>query len=247
MQEIAFATDTQLKDIARYSARKEFANSPKRKSEKKFANMLPVMDSFLYAATADGSLSQKVMAGGKQLKDWGIFIIAANLYNKAINRIVNKSETLQNFRDNSPVAYGVANTALGVTAGLSAVRWVNALGRKFIAPLIPQKAKDLAKAVAESTDTGTIGKAINNGMKNFATKYPKITKSLGFVGKWALPLLSLGYLASLAIDVFKTKSTEKKIYNELNNARLAAAQQLAVQNMQENTETAEAAKTSDAA
>ena len=241
MQEIAFATDTQLKNIAQYSARSEFANSKKRKSEKKFANMIPVMDSFLYGATTNGTLSQKVIAGGSQLKDWGIFLLAANLYNKAVNGIVNKSETLQNFRENSPVIYGVTNTVLGVATGCSAIKWVNTLGRKFIAPIIPQKAKEFAKAVANSTDTGTIGKAINNGMKSFATNYPKITKTLKGVGKWALPLLCLGYIASLAIDVCKAKSKEQKIYDNLQDARLAAAQQLAAQNLQNTSEAEETA------
>ena len=230
MQEIAFATDTQLKNIAQYNARNEFANSNMRKTEKSFANVLPIMDSFLYGATTRGNLSQKVLAGSSQLKDWGIFILATSIYNKAVNGIVNKSETLQNFRDNSPVCFGIANTILGVATGCSAIKWINTLGRKFIVPHIPKKAKEIAKSFINSTDSGSIGKVINGGMKNFATKYPKITKVLGSVGRWALPVLCLGYLCSLAIDVCKAKSKENKIYNELQNARLIAAQQLAIKN-----------------
>ena len=246
MQEIAFATDNQLKTIAQYSARSEFANSKKRKAEKKFANMLPVMDSFLYGATAKGNLSQKVLAGGNQLKDWGIFILATSLYSKAINAIVNKSETLQDFRKDSPVCFGVANTALGVATGFSAIRWVNALGRRFIVPYIPQKAKELARAFVGSTDTCKVGQAVNNGIKTFAAKYPKISKTLGAAGRWALPLLCLGYLTSLAIDICKTKSKENKIYNQLQDARLTAAQQLALKNLQLK-EAEDVSETTDAA
>ena len=227
MQEIAFATDTQLKNVAQYCARNEFANSKKRKAEKKFANMIPIVDSFLYGATSKGKLSTKIMAGGGQLKDWGIFIAATELYNKAINKIVDKSETLQNFRENSPVMFGVANTALGVTTGISAIKWVNVFGRKFILPYIPKNIKNFAKSFIKSTDTGRVGKAINSGMKKFAQKHQTSTKVLGTIGKWALPLLCLGYITSLVFDVCKAKSKEDKIYNNLKEARLAAAQQLA--------------------
>ncbi|MBQ7450723.1 hypothetical protein IJS77_04835 [bacterium] len=248
MEEIAFATDAQLKNIAQYNARREFANSPKRKSEAKFANMLPVMDSFLTGATAKGSLSTKIITGGNELKDWGIFILATSLYNKAVNKIVSKSETLQNFRENSPVMYGVANTALGVATGFSAIKYVNKGYQKFIAPLIPQKFKDSLKGFVDSADTTKIGKSINRGMQNFATKYPKITRGLGIVGKLALPVLCLGYITSLVIDVCKAKSKGEKTFEELKEARLMAAQQLASQNMpQETKNTQETAETSDAA
>lgn len=236
MREIAFATDTQLKNIAQYSARREFTDSPKREKERKFANIIPIMDSFLYGATTKGNLSTKVLAGSNQLKDWGIFIIAAKLYNKAIDKIVNKSETLQNFRDNSPILFGTTNTILGVAMGCSAIKWTNKLYKKLIAPIIPQKAKEISKGFVNYTDNRSLGKAINNGMQSFATKYPKITKTLNTVGKWTLPLICLGYITSLAIDICKAKSKEDRIYNKLQDARLAAAQQLASQNIEQTSE-----------
>lgn len=232
MQEIAFSTDTQLRTIAKYNANSEFANSKKRKSERRFANILPIMDSFLYGATSAGPLSSKVLEGGNQLKDWGIFLVATNLYNKAIDKIVDKSETLQNFRENSPVLFGIANTVLGAATGISAIKYVNAGYKKFISPLIPKTVKNIAKNVVDSSDTSKVGKFINSGMENAATKYPKITKSLGIVGRYALPLLCLGYIASLAVDVCKTKIKEEKIFNALKEARLNAAQQLATNNLQ---------------
>lgn len=232
MQEIAFATDTQLKNIAQFSVGREFANSPKRKAERGFANMLPFMDSFLYGATTNGSISQKVLAGGNQLKDWGIFLLATNLYNKAIDKIVDNSETLQNFKENSPILYGTTNTILGLSAGISAIKYVNAGYKKFIAPLIPKKVKFIANNLVAFSDTSAVGKHINKGMEKLATNHPKITKSLGIVGRYALPLLCLGYIASLAMDVCKAKIKEEKIYNTLKDARLNAAQQLAMNNLQ---------------
>ena len=230
MQELAFATDAQLKNIAQYNAQREFATSPKRKAERKFANMLPVMDSFLVGATTGGTLKDKVLTGGNQLKDWGIFILATSLYNKAINKIVSKSETLQNFRENSPVIFGVANTALGITTGISAINYVNKFYKSVISPLIPNGFKESVKGIVDSTDSGSLGKAVNKGMTNFAANHPNITKTFGVIGKYALPVLCLAYIASLTIDLFKAKSTENRVYNELKDARLAAAQQLAAEN-----------------
>lgn len=230
MQEIAFATDTQLKNIAQQNVAREFANSPKRNSERRFAYMLPFADSFLYGATTQGSLSRKVLAGGSQLKDWGIFLLATNLYNKAIDKIVDKSEAVQNFRDNSPVLFGAANTVLGVAVGYSAIKYLNAGYKKFIAPLIPQKVKNAVKSVVGLSDNSAIGKSVNEGMKGFAVKYPKITKALGIVGRYALPILCLGYIASLAVDVIRAKAKVSQTVEALKDVRLAAAQQLAANN-----------------
>ena len=142
MQELAQATDAQLRSIAQYKSLNDFANSPNRKTESSFAKVLPVMDSVLVGASTQGSLGKKIVSGGKQLKDWGIFLAVTGLYHKAIDKIVSKSETLQNFRDNSPFAYGIANTVLGVTAGISGVHYVNKGFQKYIAPHIPKSVKN---------------------------------------------------------------------------------------------------------
>ena len=123
MQEIALASDSQLRSVAQSKALNDYANSPKRSFEYNFATALPIMDSFLVGATKKGNLKQKALAGGKQLKDWGIFLVAASLYNKAINKIVSKSETLQNFKENSPFAYTVTNALAGTAVGISAIKY----------------------------------------------------------------------------------------------------------------------------
>ena len=233
MQELALATDSQLRYIAKTKANYDYATSPKRKTERNFATMLPVMDSFITGAEAKGTIGQKVLNGGTRLKDWGIFIAITSLYNKAINKIVDKSETLQKFRDNSPIAYGVTNAAVAVTAGISGINYVNKGFNKFIAPHIPKSLKDGAKNLFGKTDNSKLGNIINNGMKSFANKYPKITKALGVAERWALPVICAGFLASIAADVIKTKKNENNLYNKLSDARLAAAQQLAIQNSEE--------------
>ena len=230
MQELAFATDSQLRSIARQKAAGDYANSPKRKVEFNFATALPVVDSFMVGAATNGTLKKKVLAGGSQLKDWGIFLAVVHFYNKAINKIVEKSETLQNFKENSPFTFGVVNTVLGLTAGISGIRYINAGYRKFVAPYIPKCVKEFGKSVVNATDNSSVGKSINEGMKTFAQKYPNITKVFGATAKWALPLLCLGFIASMAIDAVKAKSNEDKTYKQLEAARLAAAQELASKN-----------------
>lgn len=230
MQELALASDAQLRNIAQQKARREYATSPNRKTESNFALALPVMDSFLVGATAKGGIKNKVLAGGNQLKDWGIFLFVTHLYHKAINKIVDKSETLQDFRENSPFMFGVANTALGVTAGISGIHYINKGYNKFISPLIPQKLKDGVKNLVNSTDKSSFVKAVNGNMKDFATKYPKITKTLNTAARWALPLLCLGFMGAMAIDAIKAKMNENRTYKQLSDARLAAAQELALKN-----------------
>ena len=227
MQELAMASDAQLRGIAQYKSRSDYANSPARKVEYNVATALPVMDSFLVGMSTKGSLKNKVLSGGRQLKDWGIFLAVTNLYHKAIDKIVSKSETLQNFRENSPFAYGIANTALAVATGISGVHYVNKGYQKFIAPIIPQGVKNVVKSFVNSTDTSSVGKAVNGGMKTFATKYPRISATMGTAARWALPILCLGLMGAMAIDAIKAKMTENKTYKELEAARLAAAQQLA--------------------
>lgn len=232
MHELALASDSQLRYIAQSKANYEYATSPKRKAERNFATMLPVIDSFLTGAETKGTIGKKAAAGGLRLKDWGIFIAVTSLYNKAVNKIVDKSETLQKFRDNSPIAYGLMNAAVAVTAGISGIKYINKGFNKFVAPLIPKGLKDGAKNLFGKADNSKIGNIINNGMQAFAQKYPKITKALGVAEKWALPVICVGFLASIAADLAKTKSNENKTYKNLTDARLAAAQQLAVQNLE---------------
>ena len=234
MQELALATDSQLRYIAKTKANYDYAASPKRKAERNFATMIPVMDSFLLGAGTKGTLGQKVVAGGNQLKDWGIFLVVTSLYNKMVNKIVDKSETLQKFRDNSPYTYGIANAAVGVTVGISGIHYVNKGFQRFISPLIPNRLKEVAKGFIEGTDNSNFGKVINNSMQNFAQKYPKISKVLGTTARWAMPVLCLGFLASMAIDIIKTKSNENKTFKQLSDARLAVAQELAAQNAQKS-------------
>ena len=229
MQEIAMATDAQLRAAAQSKAYGDYAKSPRRKAEYNFATMLPVMDSFLVGATAPGSLKNKVLTGGKQLKDWGIFLVVANLYHSAINKIVSKSETLQNFKENSPFAFGITNTVLGVTAGISGIHLVNKGCQKFISPIIPQQVKEFTKGLANSMDNSSVGQSVNEGMKRFAKNYPKITKTFGVAAVWTLPILCLGMMGVMAYDAIKAKFTENRTYKELEGARLAAAQQLAMQ------------------
>ena len=231
MREIAMATDSQLRDIAREKANYDYATSPRRKVENKFANAIPVMDSLLTAAATKGTLKEKVLSGGNQLKDWGIFLAVTHCYNKAINKIVDKSETLQNFRDNSPFAYNFVNTALGVTAGISGIHYINKGYQKFVAPLIPKSIKNAAKDLINSTDESSIGTAINKGMKNFSKKYPKITNGFSTAAKFAMPVLCIAFMTSMVIDAIKTKSKENKIFKDLSDARLSAAQDLAAKNM----------------
>lgn len=234
MQELAMASDAQLKSLAQYKSQSDFASSPNRKVESSLATAIPLMDSFLVGASAQGSLKKKVLTGGKQLKDWGIFLAVTGLYRKAIDKIVSKSETLQDFKQNSPFAYGIADTVLAVTAGISGVHYINKGYQKFIAPHIPEKVKSFARNIFNSTDESSIGKSINNGMKTFAKNYPKITKTLSTATKWALPLICLGVMGALAIDMIKAKVTEKNTYKQLEQARLAAAQQLASEKQEEN-------------
>ncbi len=229
MQELALATDSQLRSIARTKANYEYNNSPKRKTETNFAIMLPVMDSFLLGAGTKGSLGSKVVAGGKQLKDWGIFLAVTHLYNKAVNKMVEKSQTLQNFKENSPTAFGVANIALGVTAGVSGIHYINKGFQKFVSPLIPKGIKNAAKGLIESTDSSSLGKAVNKGMKNFTKNYPKLSKTLNVAVTWAMPVLCLAFLTSMAIDAVKAKASENETFKKLSDARLAAAQELAAQ------------------
>ena len=127
--------------------------------------------------------------------------------------------------------FSIANIALGVTTGFSAIKYVNLGYKKFIAPLIPQKAKEFTKQIISSTDNGSIGKSINKGLQSFAAKYPAITKTLGILGKWTLPILSLGCIASIAFDACKANSKQQKTLDTLKSARLQAAQQLAAKNI----------------
>ena len=234
MQELALATDSQLRNIARTKANYEYISSPKRKTETNFALMLPVMDSFLLGAGTKGSLGQKIATGGNQLKDWGIFLAVTHLYSKAVNKLVEKSQTLQNFKENSPTAFGVANIVTGLAAGISGIHYVNKGFQKFVSPLIPKGVKNAAKGIFEATDSSSLGKTINNGMKTFTKKYPKLSKTVNKAVKWAMPVLCLGFLASMAIDAVKAKASENETFNELSDARLAAAQQLAVQKQGES-------------
>ena len=87
MQEIAMATDKQLKTIAQLKANYDYVNSPNRKFEHNVALTIPMMDSFLVGAATKGSLKNKVLAGGSQLKDWGIFLAITTLYNKAVDKV----------------------------------------------------------------------------------------------------------------------------------------------------------------
>ena len=233
MQEIALASDSQLRSVAQSKALNDYANSPKRSFEYNFATALPIMDSFLVGATKKGNLKQKALAGGKQLKDWGIFLVAANLYNKAINKIVSKSETLQNFKENSPFAYTITNALAGTAVGISAIKYANKGYQKFIAPIIPEKVKQFGRTILGTSSESSVSGTINNGMKTFAKKYPKITKSMGTVAKWAMPVLCLGFMASIAYDMIKAKVNENRTYKNLEDARLSAAQQLAFQNKDE--------------
>ncbi len=232
MQELAMATDSQLRNLAQFKSMNDFVNSPNRKTESGLAGVLPVMDSILVGASTKGSLKNKVLSGGNQLKDWGIFLAVTGLYRKAVDKMVSKSETLQNFKQNSPFAYGIADTTLAVVAGLSGIHYVNKGFQKFIAPIIPQSIKSTIKGFVNSTDESSFGKVINGGMKSFATKYPKITGVINTAAKWALPVVCLGVMTSLAIDIIKAKHSENKTYKELEKARLASAQQLAVQNQE---------------
>ena len=232
MHELALASDSQLRYIAKTKSNYDYVTSPKRKTERNFATMLPVMDSFLTGAEAKGSVGHKVVAGGVRLKDWGIFLAVTSLYTKAVNKIVDKSETLQKFRDNSPVAYGVTNAAVAVAAGISGIKYINKGFNKFIVPLIPKGLKDGVKNIFGKADNSKIGTVINNGMSSFAQKYPKITKALGVAERWALPVICAGFLVSIAADLIKSKKNENNIYNKLSDARLAAAQQLAIQNLE---------------
>ena len=230
MQEIALATDSQLRSIARAKASYEYNSSPHRKTEKKFANMIPVMDSFLMGASTQGTLGQKVVSGGKDMADWGIFIGLAYLYNKAVNKIVGKSETLQNFKENSPAAYGIANVALGATTCMSGLYYIKKGYQKFIVPHLPKNIKNAPENIAKGIDDSSFAKTINNSMKNFAKNYPNITKCLRTGAVWALPVLSLGFIAVWVVDLIKANGTQKRTLKELEAARLAAAQQLAMQN-----------------
>lgn len=232
MQELALASNSQLRSIAQSKALNNYAGSPKREFEYKFATVLPVADSFLTGASASGGLKQKVLAGGKQLKDWGIFIAATGLYNKAIDKIVSKSETLQNFRENSPYAYTVSNALVGTVFGISAIKYINKGCQKYISPLIPDKVKQIGRTLAETAGKSSFSSTINNGIKAFANKYPKITNSMGTIAKLAMPVMCLGFIASIAYDMVKAKVNENKTYKQLEDARLAAAQTLAIKNTQ---------------
>ena len=230
MQEIALASDSQLRSVAQCKALNDYASSPKRSFEYNFATALPVMDSFLVGVSKKGDIKQKALAGGKQLKDWGIFLIVASLYNKAINKIVSKSETLQNFKENSPFAYTATNALVGTAVGISAIRYANKGYQKFIAPIIPEKLKQFGKNIFGAKNESGVTSTINNGMKTLAKKYPKITNCLGTVAKLAMPVLCLGFMASIAYDMIKAKVDENRTYKNLEDARLAAAQQLAIKN-----------------
>lgn len=233
MNEIAFATDSQLRNIASTKANYDYATSPHRKTERKVANMLPVMDSFILGATTKGSLGTKAVSGGKELIDWGIFIGLANIYRKAVNGAVNNSESLQNFKENHPVAFNVSNALVGTAACLSGVYYIKKGYNKFIAPHISQKFKDMPKNIADQIDNSGIGRSINNGMKTFASKYPKITKGLKIGAIWALPVVCIGILATWISDMAKANNTKKSTLNELKAMRLASAQQLALENREE--------------
>ncbi len=224
------ASDSQLRSIAKVKSVSDYTGSPKRNFEYNFATAIPIMDSFLTGVSQKGSLKQKAIAGGKQLKDWGIFLVVTNLYNKAINSLVSKSETLQNFRDNSPFAFMITNAAVGTAAGISGIHYINKGFSKFVAPHIPESVKSLGKNILGSADNSGASKVINNGMKTFSKNYPKITKGLGTVAQVALPLMCLGLMASMAFDMVKAKVTEHKTYKELEDVRLTAAQKLAMKN-----------------
>ena len=235
MHEIAMITDSQINAVANARANYEYNNSSHRKTERKFANMLPVMDSFLLGASTTGSLGTKVVSGGKELADWGIFIGLAHLYRKTINKIVNNSETLQNFKEDSPVAFNLANTALGVTVCCSGAYYIKKGYQKFIAPHISKDVKDAPQNLADKIDKSSIGKSINEGMKNFAKNYPKITNGLKIAAVWTLPIVCVGILATWITDMVKANNVKKTTQKELEGLRLAAAQQLAMQNsVQEN-------------
>ena len=50
MQELAMASDAQLRTLAQYKSRRDFANSPNRKAEYSLSKALPVWDSFFVGA-----------------------------------------------------------------------------------------------------------------------------------------------------------------------------------------------------
>lgn len=231
MNEIAFATDAQLKNIATAKANYDYASSPNRKTERKFANMLPVMDSVLIGASTQGSLGSKVVSGGKELTNWGIFIGLSYLYNKMMGKLVKNSDTLQNFKENSPVAFNVANVAVGVTACCSGLYYIKKGFNKFVAPHLSKGVKDFPKNLADNIDDSSFGKRINAGLANFAKDYPKITKGLKIAAAWTLPILCAGLLITWIADLAKINKNKNTTLKNLEDARLAATQQIAVENM----------------
>ena len=231
MNEIAFATDSQLRNIASAKANYDYASSPNRKTERKFANMLPVMDSILIGASTKGSLGSKVVSGGKELADWGVFIGLAYLYNKMIGKLVKNSDTLQDFKENSPVAFNVANAAVGVTACCSGLYYIKKGFNKFIAPHLSTGVKNFPKSLADNIDDSSFGKRINKGMAEFANNYPKITKGLKIAAVWTLPVLCAGLLITWVADLAKINKNKKATLKNLEDARLTATQQIAIENM----------------
>lgn len=233
MQEIAFATDSQLKSIAKAKAGYEYSTSPKRKNEHNFATMLPIADSFLVGAGTKGHIGKKIVTGGRQLKDWGIFLLVTDLYSKVVDKVVSKSETLQNFREESPLAFGFANAVLGVTVGINGIKAVNKIGKKYVMPMLPDNVKSFFKDFSKNVNKSNIGKSINTNIKKFANRYPSIAKAGRIVSMWAMPVVCAGILISMVSDIIKAKKTEKETYNKLSDLRLEAAQSMATQNIEE--------------
>lgn len=216
------ANDAQLKQVARADAYRKFATDPQRRRESNFATVLPVADSLLKGVATSGSLAAKGKAAAKSGVEWAIFLGAVALYNKAVNKITDTFPSLKEFGQENPVTALVGNAILGVAIGMSAINYTVKAGaavlKKF--PKASNKIKTLYEYAA---DESGIGRTLNNGMKSFAQRFPKVTDKIKFVSRWAIPVACVGFLGVLFYDLIKTSFKKDKNFDELKELQNQAA------------------------
>lgn len=199
IEQFACLNDQQLYQLAEFQT--AMTSEERKNSGKAMLYTLPIVDSFVTAATQEGSLGVKSGAFAKRMGSWGALFALLPIYNKGLNEIYKRSPKLQEIKKEHSFATFIAELASlwfilgGVNKGLKK------LTGKF-AQKYPEKMlkwdnfkESLKNKIDNSLFEKKVYQPICKGFQKLQKKAPTLVDGAKHLAPFIVPVMIFGAIS----------------------------------------------------
>ncbi len=223
-------TDTdniQLYYIAANQAINDNDTQKRNNFTKNLLRIIPVVDSFVAVSQKKqmqglGAVSTMTSAAGTfgaRMLSWGALYLGSGWIFKAVNKLIDKSDTLSKMTDKQPVLEDAIDIA-AVYGTYSLARKFASSAKKLVPESVTSLFSDYSEKIAKSINSSNFSKKIYNPLINRITKEsaarPQLTSFVKKAQSFAVPtLIFASIVKSLLVDPIALNKKIKGNYHEL--------------------------------